>query len=443
MVQAAGAKEVHLRISCPPTFAVLLRRRYAEPSELIAATHTLDEIRELRRGRQPAYLSLDGLLRRSAPQQNRTARPATPASIRSRSRGRAGLPAARAEGGRLRADHASLAGARPGGCVASSASASSRLRRPRSVAATARRRAAQAPPPAQLKAAIDKLGKFDFPDRGPGRARPFAARPRRSPSRRCSGGRSDTPTATSGSARSCCSRASTTRARATSWPTALAERTIACGRSPTPFSSTTRTGHVPRLLERSRRRSREFVRPALTRALAAHGEDRKSRQAMKRLVMRGQDFFRSAVIEALGDYRARLRARRRSSRSRSSTARCRTMRRWRWGRSATSAALDGAGGTAANGAARARSRRSPPRSACSASTAARTRSYLVDSLTFAIANTASRNCCARAARALAALAASGRAGRRGRADRAGAPTRDPARRRLRWRSGRSRCATRR
>ena len=47
MVRAAGAKEVHVRISCPPTispcfYGVDTPRK----SELIAATHTLDEIRE-------------------------------------------------------------------------------------------------------------------------------------------------------------------------------------------------------------------------------------------------------------------------------------------------------------------------------------------------------------------------------------------------------------
>ena len=47
MVRAAGAREVHMRISCPPTispcfYGVDTPRR----SELIAATHTLEEIRQ-------------------------------------------------------------------------------------------------------------------------------------------------------------------------------------------------------------------------------------------------------------------------------------------------------------------------------------------------------------------------------------------------------------
>jgi amidophosphoribosyltransferase len=63
MVKAAGAKEVHMRISCPPTispcfYGVDTPRR----SELIAATHTLDEIRRYLDAESLNYLSLDGLL---------------------------------------------------------------------------------------------------------------------------------------------------------------------------------------------------------------------------------------------------------------------------------------------------------------------------------------------------------------------------------------------
>jgi HEAT repeat protein len=51
----------------------------------------------------------------------------------------------------------------------------------------------------------------------------------------------------------------------------------------------------------------EFVRPALVRALVAHGamfDDPRIRQALLGDVGRGEDFFRGAVIEALGDYKA-------------------------------------------------------------------------------------------------------------------------------------------
>lgn len=49
----------------------------------------------------------------------------------------------------------------------------------------------------------------------------------------------------------------------------------------------------------------EFVRPALVRALAAiAGSDEAVRNTLVGQVPRGEDFFRSVVIEALGDYRA-------------------------------------------------------------------------------------------------------------------------------------------
>jgi HEAT repeat protein len=59
-----------------------------------------------------------------------------------------------------------------------------------------------------------------------------------------------------------------------------------------------------RLLKALDKEESEFVRPALTRALAAYGSDTAVRAALTRLVMQGQDLFRSAVIEAIGDYRA-------------------------------------------------------------------------------------------------------------------------------------------
>jgi HEAT repeat protein len=48
----------------------------------------------------------------------------------------------------------------------------------------------------------------------------------------------------------------------------------------------------------------EFVRPALVRALAALGADPSVQAVLVREAGRGEDFFRSAVIEALGDYKA-------------------------------------------------------------------------------------------------------------------------------------------
>jgi HEAT repeat protein len=59
-----------------------------------------------------------------------------------------------------------------------------------------------------------------------------------------------------------------------------------------------------RLLAALAKEESEFVRPALTRALAAHTADPKVREAMTGLVMRGQDLFRAVVIEALGQNKA-------------------------------------------------------------------------------------------------------------------------------------------
>ena len=62
MVKAAGAQEVHLRISCPPTISPCYYG-VDTPSrnELIAATHTTEQIREFVEADSVAYLSLDGL----------------------------------------------------------------------------------------------------------------------------------------------------------------------------------------------------------------------------------------------------------------------------------------------------------------------------------------------------------------------------------------------
>jgi amidophosphoribosyltransferase len=63
MVRAAGAAEVHVRISCPPTispcfYGVDTPRR----SELIAANQSIEEIREYLGADSLGYLSLDGLM---------------------------------------------------------------------------------------------------------------------------------------------------------------------------------------------------------------------------------------------------------------------------------------------------------------------------------------------------------------------------------------------
>ena len=62
MIRAAGAKEVHMRISCPPTISPCFYG-VDTPSkkELIAANKSVEEIREYIGADSLAYLSLEGL----------------------------------------------------------------------------------------------------------------------------------------------------------------------------------------------------------------------------------------------------------------------------------------------------------------------------------------------------------------------------------------------
>ncbi len=61
---------------------------------------------------------------------------------------------------------------------------------------------------------------------------------------------------------------------------------------------------LPRLLAALGKEESDLVRPALTRTLAAYAQDAKVRVVLSGLVMKGQDLFRAAVIEALGDRKA-------------------------------------------------------------------------------------------------------------------------------------------
>ncbi len=68
MVRAAGAREVHMRISCPPTISPCFYGvDTPSKSELIAANQSVEEIREFMEADSLAYLSLDGLLRAVRP----------------------------------------------------------------------------------------------------------------------------------------------------------------------------------------------------------------------------------------------------------------------------------------------------------------------------------------------------------------------------------------
>lgn len=61
---------------------------------------------------------------------------------------------------------------------------------------------------------------------------------------------------------------------------------------------------VPQLFAALDTEVAEFVRPALVRALAAHGSDPRVQGPLVRDVGRGEGLFRSAVIEALGEHKA-------------------------------------------------------------------------------------------------------------------------------------------
>ena len=62
---------------------------------------------------------------------------------------------------------------------------------------------------------------------------------------------------------------------------------------------------LPLLLEALPGETSEFVRPALTRTLAAYGDDPRVRLALVPLVSRGEDLFRGSLIDALGSFKAR------------------------------------------------------------------------------------------------------------------------------------------
>ena len=72
MVRGAGATEVHLRISCPPTISPCFYGvDTPSKSELIAANRSVEGIREFIEADSLAYLSLDGLLQ-SVQDQNKS-----------------------------------------------------------------------------------------------------------------------------------------------------------------------------------------------------------------------------------------------------------------------------------------------------------------------------------------------------------------------------------
>ena len=97
---------------------------------------------------------------------------------------------------------------------------------------------------------------------------------------------------------------------------------------------------IPRLLAALDKELGEFVRPALVRALAAVGDDPKVRDVLLVDVMRGADSFPQHRDRGARRSSSQLRHRQALRGGASTKGRCRTTRCSRWGRSATSGALE-------------------------------------------------------------------------------------------------------
>ena len=79
MLRNAGAKEVHVRISSPPIVSPCFYGIDTPTrKELIASSHTTEEIRKYITADSLAYLSLDGMLNASPAHRASTATPALP-----------------------------------------------------------------------------------------------------------------------------------------------------------------------------------------------------------------------------------------------------------------------------------------------------------------------------------------------------------------------------
>ncbi len=182
---------------------------------------------------------------------------------------------------------------------------------------------------------------------------------------------------------------------------------------------------LPRLLAAADKEVSEFVRPALMRALAAHGSDARARETMTTLVVKGQDLFRSAVIEALGDYKAAY-----------ATARITEVARLEGPLQDDAVVALGEIGDTASLSVFAALQRSAPRETQPAIAAAicmlgvncpTHTNYLADTLRFATVNQGFQELVRAAASALAALAVKGQEEPLDILIAQGAPSRDPAR----------------
>jgi len=63
-LREAGAKEVHVRVSCPPhRFACHYGIDFPDPSKLLANQYSMEEIRKYLNADSIGYLDLDGMVR--------------------------------------------------------------------------------------------------------------------------------------------------------------------------------------------------------------------------------------------------------------------------------------------------------------------------------------------------------------------------------------------
>ncbi len=70
-LREAGAKEVHMRISCPPHVSPCFYGiDFPDPSELLATRHTMDEIKKFLNVDSIGYLSIEGMLRAAGAKEN-------------------------------------------------------------------------------------------------------------------------------------------------------------------------------------------------------------------------------------------------------------------------------------------------------------------------------------------------------------------------------------
>jgi HEAT repeat protein len=182
---------------------------------------------------------------------------------------------------------------------------------------------------------------------------------------------------------------------------------------------------IPRLLTAAADEPSEFVRPALMRALAANASDPKVAATMAGLVMKGQAFFRSVVIEAIGDYRGAY-----------ALAPITEVAKIDGPLQVDAAIALGKIGDKSSLATLAALQRSAPRESQPAIAAAicllgvnceSHQAYLNDTLRFAIATIGFQELVRGSASGLAALAVSGRDAAAAELIRQGGPTRDPAR----------------